>query len=118
MPFHWRGRVRAIVDGSEENGCLHWNQGRALRDVPTELKGPLGHRVRMGLSETSIIAQLGGSLRDTRDTWGVSNEAMAGIVPEPWLEWDLGEEWDRDPRPPEADMLAAHDAVTTSSRKA
>ena len=74
--------------------------------------------MRMGLSVTSIIAQLGGSLRDTRDSWGVSKEAMAGIIPEPWLEWGLGEEWDPDPRPPEADMLAAHDAVTTSSRKA
>ena len=29
-----------------------------------------------------------------------------------------GEEGDRAPRPPEADMLAAHDAVTTNSRKA
>ena len=43
---------------------------------------------------------------------------MAGIVLEPWLEWGLGEEGGRAPRPPEADMLAAHDAVTTSSRKA
>ena len=30
----------------------------------------------------------------------------------------LGEEGDRPPRPPEADMLAAHDAVLTNSRKA
>ena len=30
----------------------------------------------------------------------------------------LGEKGDRAPRPPEADMLAAHDAVTTTSRKA
>ena len=43
---------------------------------------------------------------------------MAGIVLEPWLEWGLGEEGGRAPRPPEADMLAAHDAVTTNSRKA
>ena len=43
---------------------------------------------------------------------------MAGIVSESWLEWGLGEEEDRAPRPPEADMLAAHDAVTTYSRKA
>ena len=43
---------------------------------------------------------------------------MAGIVPEFWLEWGLGEKGDRAPRPPEADMLAAHDAVTTTSRKA
>ena len=42
---------------------------------------------------------------------------MAGIVPESWLEWGLGAEGDLPPRPPEVDMLAAHDAVTTNSRK-
>ena len=39
---------------------------------------------------------------------------MAGIVPEFWLEWDLSVEGDQIPRPPEADMLVAHDAVTNS----
>ena len=43
---------------------------------------------------------------------------MARIVPESWLEWDLGGEGDAVPRPPEVDMLAAHDAVTTNSMKA
>ena len=43
---------------------------------------------------------------------------MAGIVPESWLKWGIGAEGDLAPRPPEADMLAAHDAVTTNSREA
>ena len=43
---------------------------------------------------------------------------MAGIIPESWLEWGRGEEGDQAARTPEADMLAAHDAVTTNSRKA
>ena len=45
---------------------------------------------------------------------------MAGIVPESWLEKGLGAEGDLAPRPPEAGMLAAHDAVTNinSSRRA
>ena len=55
---------------------------------------------------------------EIRDTWGVTKEAMAGIVHESWLEWGLGAEEDLAPRPPEADMLAAHDDVTTNSRKA
>ena len=42
---------------------------------------------------------------------------MAGIVPESWLEWGQGEAGDLAPRPPDADMLNAHDAVTTNSRK-
>ena len=43
---------------------------------------------------------------------------MAGIVPESWLEWGLRSEGDQAPRTPEADILAAHDTVTTNSTKA
>ena len=74
--------------------------------------------MRRGVLESSIITQLGGSFRKIRDTWGVSKEAMAGIVLESWLVWDLDVEGDQVPRPPEADILAVHDAVTTKSRKA
>ena len=74
--------------------------------------------MRMRLPESSIITQLGGSVREIRDTWGSSKEAMAGIVPESWLERGLGAEGGQAPRTPEADMLAAHDAVTTNSTKA
>ena len=69
-----------------------------LPEVLADLTGPLGDRVRTGLLETSIITQLGGSLRQIRDTWRASKEAMGGIVPESWLEWGLGEEGDRAPR--------------------
>ena len=44
----------------------------------------------------------------------VTKEAMAGIIPESWLEWSPGANGDLAPRPPEADMLAAHDAVITT----
>ena len=74
--------------------------------------------MRRGFPESKIIAQLGGSLREIRDTWGVTKEEMTGIVPESWLEWSLDVEGDAAPRPPEVDILAAHDAVTTNSRKA
>ena len=74
--------------------------------------------MRRRLPESRNITQLGSSLREIRDTWGVSNEAMAGIVPESWLEWGLGVEEDQAPTSREADMLAAHDAVTTNSTKA
>ena len=53
-----------------------------------------------------------------RDTWGVTKEEMAGIVPESWLEWGLGVEGDAAPRPAEVDILAAHDLATTNSQKA
>ena len=63
-----------------------------LPEILAYLTGPLGDRVRMRLPESSIITQLGGSVREIRDTWGSSKEAMAGIVPESWLERGLGAE--------------------------
>ena len=89
-----------------------------LPEILADLTGPLGDRVRRRLPESSIITQLRGSLREIRDTWGVSKEAMAGIAPESWLEWGLGAEGDQAPTTPEADILAAHDAVTANSTKA
>ena len=89
-----------------------------LPEILADPTGPLGDRERMVLSETIIIAHLGDSLREIQDTWGVSKGAMAGIVADSWLEWGLGEEEDRPPRPPEADMLARHDVVTTNSPNA
>lgn len=90
-----------------------------LPEVLADLTGPLGDQVRAELPESIIIAQLGGSVwKIQAQTWGVSREAMPGIVPDPWLGWGLGAEGDRASRAPEADILAAHDAVTTNSRKA
>ena len=63
-----------------------------LPEVLADLTGSVRDRVRTGLPESNIIAQLGGSLREIRDTWGVTKEAMAGIAPESWLEWGLGAE--------------------------
>ena len=90
----------------------------ALPEVIADLTGPLGGRLRRVLPESNIIYQLGGSLRELRGTWGVTKEAMAGIVPESWVAWVLGADGDLASRAPEADMMAAHDAVTTSSRNA
>ena len=67
--------------------------GRKVRILPeflADLTGPLRDRVRRGLPASRIIAQLGGSLREIRDIWGVTKKEMAGIVPESWLEWGLG----------------------------
>ena len=74
--------------------------------------------MRRGLPESDVTAKVGGSLRKIRVTWGVTKEAMAGIVPESWLEWGLNAEEDLASTSSEADMLVVHDAVTTISRKA
>ena len=62
---------------------------QTLPEVIAYLAGPLGDQVRRGFPDSNIIAQLGCSLRETRDTWGVTNEAVAGIIPESWWEWGL-----------------------------
>ena len=46
-----------------------------------DLTGPLGDRVRRGLPESRIIAQLGASLWEIEDKWGVTKEEIAGMVP-------------------------------------
>ena len=89
----------------------------ALPEDIADLTGPLGDGMRRRLPESNVIAQLGGSLREIRDTGGVTKEPMTGIIPESLLEWGLGAEGDLASTAPEADTLAAHDAVTTNSRK-
>lgn len=51
--------------------------------------GSLGNRVRRRLPESSIFAQLEDSVREIRDSWGVTKEWMASIVPESWSECGL-----------------------------
>ena len=70
--------------------------------------------MRRGLPESNITAQLECSLREIRDTWGVTR---AGIVPESWLEWGLGAEGGLVSTTPEANTVAAHGAVSTNSRR-
>ena len=94
--------------------CIRDRVG-TLPEVTADLTGRLRDQVRRGLPESNIITQLGGSLREVEDTWRVTKEAIAGIVPEYWL--GLGAEGDLVLTPPEADMLAAYDAVTTNSSK-
>ena len=53
-----------------------------LPEVLADLTGPFGDWVRRGLPESSIIAQLGGSLREIRGKRGVTKKAMTGIVPD------------------------------------
>ena len=116
-PFHGSGRVRAAVDGNEAKVCLHWKQGEDPTGGYSSPHGLVRRPSEEGLPESNIIAQLGGSLREIRGTWGVTNEAMAEIVPESWLEWGLGAEGDLASTAPEADMMAAH-GVVTNTRKA
>lgn len=52
-----------------------------LPGVLASLTGPLGDRVPRGLLELSIIVQLRSGLGEMSGTWGITEEAMAGIAP-------------------------------------
>lgn len=73
--------------------------------------------MRKALPESSNFARLGVCLKESRGTWAVTKEAMAGTAPDCWLELSLSIEAGPTPRSPEADMLTAFDIVTTDSRK-
>ena len=115
-PFHRSGRVMAAIDRSEANVCTGSRVG-TLPELIADLTGPLEDRVRRGLPESNITAQLGGSMGKVRVTWGVTKGSMAGIVPESWFKWGLGAEGDLASMTSEVDTLAAHETVTTNSRK-
>ena len=79
-----------------------------LPKVLADVTSPLGDRAASGLPESGVIAQLGTSQKETRDTWRVSTETAAGIVPEAWLAWGFGTEEDAAPSSPGVDLLAVH----------
>ena len=85
-----------------------------LQGVLANLAGPLRDQVRRGLHGSSIKAELGGSLREIRDTTEVTKEAMAGVISAPWLEWGQRAEGSLALTPQEAEMLSVHAAVTTN----
>lgn len=73
--------------------------------------------MKKGLPKSIIFNRFGKIPRETRNTWEASRENMIGIILEFWLEWDLATEVGAAPRAAEVDILAAHNARTTKSRK-
>ena len=71
---------------ARQMSASHGTRVGILPEVLAALTGLLADRVRKGLPESSTVAQLGGSMREIRDAWGVTNEAIASIIPKSWLE--------------------------------
>ena len=86
------------VEARRMSGSIRSKMGN-LPEVLANLTGSSGDRVKRGLPEWRIIAQLGGNLREIRNTRRATKENIA--VPKSWLEWGLGAEGDAAPRPPE-----------------
>ena len=53
-----------------------------VSEVLTDLSGPLGEKVRRELPNSDLVRRIWNSVRDLRDIHGVSEEAMANVVPE------------------------------------
>ena len=53
-----------------------------MPEVLADLSGPLGEKVRRELPNSDLVRRIWNSVRDLRDIHGVSEEAMANVVPE------------------------------------
>ena len=53
-----------------------------LPEVLADLSGAIGEKVRRELPDSDLVRRIWKSVRDLRDVHGVSEEAMANIVPE------------------------------------
>lgn len=49
-------------------GASNGSRAVILPEFSADLAGPIGDRVRKGLPESSVVVQLGDSLREIRDT--------------------------------------------------
>ena len=86
-------------------------------EVLADLSGAIGEKVRREPSDSYLVRRIWESVRDLRDVHGVSEEAMANIVPESWRDraFRAGEQGASGQSI--ADILPAHDAESTSSNK-
>ena len=53
-----------------------------MPEVLADLSGPLGEKVRRELPNSDLVRRIWSSVMDLRDIHGVSEEAMANMVPE------------------------------------
>ena len=96
---------------------MHWKQGGDPTGVYSKSHGPVGRPSEQGAAGIEHHCPARRQLGKGSSYRGVTKGAMAGIVPESWLEWGLGAEGDLASMTSEADTLAAHETVTTNSRK-
>ena len=84
-------------------------------EVLTDLSGAIGNKVRRKLPDSDLVRRIWNNVRDLRDVHGVSEEAMANIVPESWRHraFRAGEQGASGQSV--ADVLPAHDAETLRS---
>ena len=87
-------------------------------EVLANLFGAIGNKVRRELPDSDLVRRIWNSVRDLHDVHGVSEEAMANIVPESWRgrAFRAGEQGASGQSV--AGVLPAHDAETIRSSKA
>ena len=89
-----------------------------MPEVLADLSGAVDDKVRRELPDSDLDRRIWNSIRDLRDVHGVSEEAMANILPESWRDiafWG-GEQEASGRLVPE--VLPAHDAESISSSQA
>ena len=89
-----------------------------MPEVLADLSGPLGEKVRRELPNSDLVRRIWSSVRDLRDIHGVSEEAMANVVPESWWNRAFPANEERVSWQSDVEVLPAHDGETISSHKA
>ena len=92
-----------------------------MADVPevlADLSGTIGNKVWRELPDSDLVRRTWNSIRDLCDVHGVSEEAMANIVPESCRDRAFRAGQQGASGQSVADVLPAHDAETISSSKA
>ena len=87
-------------------------------EVLADLSGARGNTERRELPDSDLMRRIWNSVRDLRDVHGVSEKAMANIVPESWRNRAFRAREQGASGQSVADVLPAHDAETIRSNKA
>ena len=89
-----------------------------MPEVLADLSGAIGDRVRRELPDSDVVRRIWNGVRDLRVAHGVSEEAIANIVPESWRDRAFRAGEQHASGQSAAEVLLAHDAETISSSKA
>ena len=110
-----------FVLSSAEARRMSASVGSLVATVPevlADLSGAIGNKVRRRLPDSELVRRIWNSVRDPRDVHGVSEEAMANIVPKSWRDRTVRAGEQGASGQSVADVLPAHDAETIRSSKA
>ena len=101
---------------SPESRRMSASIGSLVATVPevlADLSGPLGGNGWRELPNSDLVRRIWSSDRDLRDIHGVSEEAMAKVVPESWRNREFRENEERASWQPDVEVMTAKRSAST-----